>query len=365
MYLALRDLRRSWGRFVLVGTVIALVSLMATLLSGLANGLVDDGISGLRRLPFQSLVLQHGAQNTFSRSTLTEAQLAPWRAVRGVQASPVGVSFVNAKKPDGSTVDLALFGVPTGSFLADRPDARAALAGPPGLVLSHAFEKDGIKVGDQLTIVGVDRPLPVLGFTYAGSYGHVDMGFTSLGTWQQLLYGADARGRFSAIALSGPQASIARAASRIDAAAGTETVTKKQSYSGSPGYTGETSTMTLIRVFLLLISALIVGAFFVVWTLQRSRQIAILKALGASVGYVARDAVGQLLVVLLAATLTGGAVAFGLGALVAGTAVPFRLTLGSAAGSLGLLVVAGLVACLVSVRRVTSVDPSLALRAAD
>lgn len=365
MYLALRDLRRSWGRFVLVGSVIALVSLMATLLSGLANGLVDDGISGLRQLPFKSLVFQQGAQNTFSRSTLTDAQLQRWQAVPGVQASPVGVSFVNAQRPGGSTVDLALFGVPAGSFLADRPDAQAALAGPPGLVLSHAFEKSGIKVGDQLTIVGVDRALPVLGFTYAGSYGHVDMGFTSLQTWQQLLYGADARGRFSAIALQGSPTAIAHAAGRIDAATGTDTVTKKQSYAGSPGYTGETSTMTLIRVFLLLISALIVGAFFVVWTLQRSRQIAILKALGASATYVARDAVGQLLIVLVAAALTGGAVAFALGALIEGTAVPFRLTPGSAAASLGLLVVAGLVACLVSVRRVTSVDPSMALRAAD
>lgn len=364
MYLALRDLRRSWGRFALVGSVIALVSLMAALLSGLANGLVDDGISGLRQLPAQSFVFQQGAQNTFSRSTLTADQLAPWQAVAGVTASPVGVSFVNVKRSDGTTVDLALFGVPSDSFLASRPEARAALAGPAGLVLSHAFEAQGIKVGDRLTVVGVDRSLPVLGFTYAGSYGHVDMGFTSLQTWQELLYGSDARGRFSAIALGGSPAAIAHAAADIDAAVGTDTVTKQQAYSGSPGYQGETSTMALIRVFLLLISALIVGSFFVVWTLQRSRQIAILKALGASATYVARDAVGQL-VVLLAATSAGGAAAYGLGWLIARTAVPFRLTAGSAGASLGLLVVTGLLACLLSVRRVTSVDPSVALRAAD
>lgn len=366
MYVALRDLKVARGRFVLVGLVIALVALMTTLLSGLANGLVDDGISGLRRLPLTHLAFQHGAQSTFSRSTLTPADLAAWRDVPGVQASPMGVSFVNAKRPGGSTVDIALIGVPEGSFLAPRRDAERALAGEPGLVLSHTFADEGVKVGDELTVVGVDRPLPVLGFTYTGSYGHVDIGFTSLSTWQSLLYGDNAKGRFSAIALRADDSSaLDSAQARAAASEGMEVVTKQQSYAGSPGYSGETQTMTMIRWFLLVISALVVGAFFIVWTMQRSRQIAVLKALGASRGYVVRDAVGQLAVVLLAAAAAGGVAAFGLGALVERTAVPFQLELAPALTALGLLVVFGLAGCLAGVRRVTSVDPSAALRTSD
>jgi putative ABC transport system permease protein len=364
VYVALRDLKVARGRFVLVGLVIGLVALMTTLLSGLANGLVDDGISGLRRLPFTHLVLQDGAQSTFSRSTLTEADLARWSHVPGVESSPIGVSFVNAKRPGGATVDIALIGVPQGSFLAPRRDAERALAGEPGLVLSHAFAEAGVKVGDQLTVVGVDRPLPVLGFTYAGSYGHVDIGFTSLSTWQSLLYGDNAKGRFSAIALRADDPAALESAQR-GAGTGTEVVTKKQSYAGSPGYSGETQTMSMIRWFLLVISALVVGAFFIVWTMQRARQIAVLKALGASRAYVVRDAVGQLAVVLLVATAAGGLAAFGLGAFVGSTAVPFQLEVGPALTALGLLVAFGLAGCLAGVRRVTSVDPSGALRAAD
>ena len=256
--------------------------------------------------------------------------------------------------------------MPEGSFLASRPDAQQALSGLPGLVLSHEFEQQGIKVGDELTIVGVDEAVPVLGFTYAGSYGHVDIAFTQLSTWQGLLYGDNAHGRFSAIALGGADpAAIDAAASAIDAARGTETVTKEESYAGSPGYSGETQTMSMIRWFLLAISALIVGAFFIVWTLQRTRQIALLKALGATRTYVVRDAVGQLAVVLLLATAVGGLVAFALGGLVGQTAVPFRLELGPALSSLALLVLVGIVGCLAGLRGVTSVDPAMALRAAE
>lgn len=365
MFLGIRELWFARGRFVLVGVVIALIASLTTLLSGLANGLVDDGISGLRQLPMTNIVFQHGAAETFSRSTLTDKELADWQNADGVESSAMGVSFVNARTESGKTVDVALFGVPAGSFLAPTHTAEESLEGKPGLVLSQEFEGEGIKVGDELTIVGVDEKLPVLGFTYAGSYGHVEIAFTSLSTWQELLYGSNAKGRFSAIALRGSEADVAKAADKLDASLGTQTVTKKQAYSGSPGYSGETQTMTMIRAFLLVISALIVGAFFIVWTMQRTKQLALLKAMGASRGYIVRDSLGQLAIVLVLATAVGGGIAYLLGTLVGRTAVPFRLEPLPVLVSLGALIVVGLLGCLAGVRRVTAVDPAMALRSAD
>ena len=266
---------------------------------------------------------------------------------------------------DGTTASIALFGVDKDSFLGDRPDARRALDGPPGLVLSDELRSTGIKVGDELTIAGSEVKLPVLGFTYAGSYGHVDIAITQLATWQRLFYGSNAHGRFSAVALHVDDAvpdSRLRAANH---AADTEVLTKKAAYAGSPGYSGETQTMTMIRGFLLVISALIVGAFFTVWTIQRRRQIALLKALGATTGYVVRDALGQMAVVLVAATAIGSGLAVALGAAISGTAVPFRLETGPVVGAVSLLVVIGLLGCLAAVRRITSVDPAGALRQVD
>ena len=146
----------------------------------------------------------------------------------------------------------------------------------------------------------------------------------------------------------------------IDRRAGTETETKEAAYAGSPGFSAESATMTLIRSFLLVISALIVGAFFTVWTLQRSRQIGLLKAMGATTGYVVRDALGQLAIVLLLAVGAGALVAFGVGAVVP-AAVPFSLQASSALTSAALLAVIGMAGSLVAVRRIASVDPIVAL----
>lgn len=367
MFLAWRDLRVARGRFVLVGAVIALVALLTTLLSGLATGLVDDGISGLRGLPLTHLALQPGAQHSFSRSSLTTEALDPWQdaadATAGLDVAPLGVAFFNARTGGGETVDFALFGTTPDSFLAPDERARASLAGPPGLILSEELrDSAGLAVGDELTVVGPDVTLPVLGFTYGGSYGHVDLAFSSLAVWQQLVYGSEAKGRFSAVAVRAEDDTAIAALPAVDAAAGTATETRDAAYAGSPGYAAETATMSLITGFLLVISALIVAAFFTVWTIQRTRQIGLLKALGASNAYVLRDALGQLAVVLVASTAVGALAAIGLGQLV-GSGVPFSLQAGPVLTSALTLVVLGLLGSLVAIRRVTTVDPIVALGA--
>ncbi|MGN6694051.1 MAG: ABC transporter permease [Aquihabitans sp.] len=359
MFLALRDLRRGARRFVLLGVVVALVALLSTVLSGLASGLVTDGISGLRALPADRIAFQEGADATFSRSTLRPADLQAFERVSGAQATPIGASFVNASAVDGGpSLDLALFGVAADSFLVARPEARAALAGPPGLVLARELQAEGVEVGDRYTLGGSDVELPVLGFTFAGTYGHAPIAFVSLETWQQIQYGTGADGRFSAVALrDGDAAALDQAGDgrRLDV------LTKGQAYAGSPGFTAETTTMTLIRMFLLVISALVIGAFFTVLTVQRTRQIGLLKAMGATNGYIVRDSVGQMTVLVALATAVGVGAGTAVVALLSGGDAPVELDLRAVATVAGSLVVSGVLGSLVALRRITQVEPAIAL----
>ena len=359
MFVGLRDLRRGFRRFVLLGVVVALVGLLSTVLSGLATGLVTDGISGLRTLPLERLAFQPGSDATFSRSTLRDDALVPFADIDGVEATPLGASFVNAaSSAGGPSLDLALFGVEADSFLVTRDDARAALAGPPGLVLASELEDEGVEVGDRYTLGGSEVELPVLGFTYAGTYGHAPIGFVALDTWQRIQFGAGADGRFSAVALRGGDGAALDGAAE---SAGVDLLTKSQAYAGSPGYSAETMTMSLIRTFLLVISALVVGAFFTVLTVQRTRQIGLLKAMGATNGYIARDSVGQM--ALLVAVASGVGVAGGalVVALLSGGDAPVALDLRAMATVAVSLVVAGGLGSLAALRRITQVEPAIAL----
>jgi putative ABC transport system permease protein len=358
VFVALRDLRRGLRRFVLLGVVVALVAFLSTVLSGLATGLVTDGISGLRALPAERLAFESGAQATFSRSTQGPDELDAYSSRDGVEATPLGASFVNAAAVDGGpSLDLALFGVTPDSVLVTRPHARAARAGKPGMELDRDVEDEGVEVGDRYEIGGSGVELPVLGFTATGTYGHAPIAFVPLETWQRIQYGDRPAGRFSAVALRGDSAAIGRAG----AEAKVDVLTKSEAYAGSPGYSAETTTMTLIRSFLLVISALVVGAFFTVLTVQRTRQIGLLKAMGASNAYIARDSVGQMTVLVAAATAVGVAVGSGAVALLSGGDAPVELSPRSIATVAVLLVVSGIVGSLAAVRRITQVEPAIAL----
>lgn len=359
MFLAIRDLRRGLRRFVLLGVVIALVAVLSSVLSGLATGLVTDGISGLRALPFDHLVLQKGSKATFSRSVLHDDALDTFNDVDGVKATPIGVSFVNAiAKNGGTSLDLALFGVTPDSFLVQRQDAQQALSGRPGLVLSSEVQAEGVKIGDKFNLGGSEVELPVIGFTFAGTYGHAPIAFVPLTTWQKIQYGEGANGRFSAVALSSSgRADLDSVASKH----GYEVLTKTKSYSGSPGYTAETTTMTLIRGFLLVISALVIGAFFTVLVVQRTRQIGLLKAMGASNTYVLCDGIGQMTLLVLGATGVGVGIGSLIVALLSNTAAPVELDAQALVTVAVSLVVAGIVGSFAAMRRITQVEPAIAL----
>lgn len=342
----------------LLGVVIALVALLSTVLSGLATGLVTDGISGLRALPFSRLALQKGSDATFSRSTLRGDALSAYQKVPGVEATPLGASFVNAAPVDGGPrLDLAMFGIPADSFLVQRADARAALAGKPGIVLGEELQREGVKVGDRYTMGGSEIVLPVLGFTFAGTYGHAPIAFVSLPTWQRIQYGAGAEGRFSAVALKGPASKL----TEVARSTGTVVLTKSQAYAGSPGFTAETTTMTLIRSFLLVISALVIGAFFTVLTVQRTRQIGLLKAMGASNAYILRDGIGQMAILVVAATALGVAIGVGVVEILSRGSAPVELSVRSISTVSAALVGAGILGSLFAFRRITQVEPAIAL----
>jgi putative ABC transport system permease protein len=207
--------------------------------------------------------------------------------------------------------------------------------------------------GRQLTVVDVEGD---------ASFSHLPVAWISLTDWQRTAPGTGSgEPTATVIALrTVPHADTAAA----DHAAGTKTVARDSAVSAIGSYTSENGSLQLMRGFLFAISALVVGAFFTVWTIQRSGDVAVLKALGASTAYLLKDALGQAVVLLAVGTGTGAALAAGLGALVSGTTVPFVLTPATVAGPALVMIVLGALGAALSVRKITSVDPLTALGSA-
>lgn len=371
MFLALRELRFARSRFAMMGAVVGLIAVLMVLLSGLSSGLVNDGVSGLKKLPVTAFAFAEGTKldGAFSRSVVDTAQVEAWRGQPGVAAAePFGNLLVNAHSGSGLPIDLALFGVNPGSFLAPSAARGSDLGPADGLVVSSTAMDAGLRIGDTVTIDRLGTVLTVIGATAdQRTFGHVDVAYLPLATWQLLHAGArteaevrpEVRTEATAVAIQAKDGA-ALDLKAGDAAAGTTSITLTASYGASPGYTAETSTLTLIQVFLYAISALVVGAFFTVWTIHRRHELAVLRAMGASRSYLLRDGLAQALIILAAATAVGVLAGLGVGGLVGGGA-PFALEAPSVILAGVLLIVLGLAGAATAIIRIAAVNPLAAL----
>jgi putative ABC transport system permease protein len=364
VYLALRDLRFARGRFALMGAVIALVSLLVVLLSGLAAGLSAQSVSALNRLPADRLAFASppdGQKLSFADSRLSADQVDTWLRAAGTDAAPVGVASARLSVPSSRASSQGP-GDPS-SDAARRDVAVSAFGAQPGTFVSPAgLSDDTVVISDELAAGGQirvgdrvrlgDRELRVAAVDEDSSFNHTPVVWTTLTSWRALDAAAGAAA--TVVALRGPQ---------TDAVAGTTVTNLKGARTAVGSYTAENGSLTLMRVLLLAISALVVGAFFTVWTVQRTPDLAVLKAIGASSGSLVRDALGQSLVVLAVAGGLGTGVAALAGGL-AGHVVPFVVSPATTLAPFLALLVVGLLGAAAAVRRITSVDPLTALGAA-
>lgn len=376
MFLAIRELKFARGRFVLMGAVVALIAMLMVLLSGLSSGLVNDGVSGLKSLPVTAFAFNEGTKtdNAFSRSIVEADQIEAWQNQPGVQrAEPVGAGMVNATTADGTQIDLSLFGVAPDSFLSPAVSTGEGLSGLTEIVVSETAQSDGIELGTVITLDRFDTELTVVGFTEGQStFGHVDMAYLNIDTWKLIASGLAQAGtptQEQVDALNFEVANViaiqAEDDATVDFAAGdavasTSTMELKESFNASPGYEAETLTLSMIQYFLYAICALVVGAFFTVWTIQRQHELAVLRAVGAPGSYLLRDALAQAALLLLSFTAVGVAIGIALGSAMP-EGMPFALETAPIVTASIITVVLGLVGATVAVLRIIRIDPITAL----
>jgi putative ABC transport system permease protein len=374
MFLALRQLAFARGRFVLMGAVVALIAILMVLLSGLSVGLTNDGVSGLQKLDVTSFAFQKdvSTDSAFSRSVVGPAEVESWRQQAGVaNAAPFGNTLANARTNRGVEIDLALFGVEVGSFIDPEVAEGAPLAAEGQIVISATAAEEGIEVGDTIYVEPSGTELVVVGILEGQhTFGHVDVGYLALRTWQEVKSGmrpgdtvpAHVYQEFTAVAVQAESGTSVNLGAG-DAAAGTTSLTRVDSYDASPGFSAETSTLQLIRGFLYAISALVVGAFFTVLTIQRQPEIAVLRAMGASTRYILTDSLLQSIILLVVSSGTGIAIGLAAGSFISSTSMPFALESRPIISATLLLILLGLVGAAVAVIRITRIDPLAALGA--
>ncbi|MFC4125858.1 ABC transporter permease [Nocardia rhizosphaerae] len=344
MFVALRDLRAARGRFLLITAVVLLVAVLVSFLSGLTAGLAHQNISAVQGIAADRVVFaETGADPSFDSSVLTEEQVARWQSAATV--TPIGISRARAEHAGASPEQVAVFGGDASAF-SNHP-----ATAPGSVVLSSGAARElSADTGDTVLLAGHEFTVAdVAGDEW---YSHTPVIWTSMADWQAA---SPRSGAATVLAVTGD-------APKLDAEAGTRTIPASEAVEAIGSYQAENSSLTLMTVLLFAISALVIGAFFTVWTVQRQPDIATLKALGATTGSLVVDALAQAAIVLV----TGVTIGLGITALAAqllGDALPFVLSPATTLMPALALIVLGLAGAAVALRFLFTTDPLTALGA--
>ncbi|MBF4635889.1 ABC transporter permease [Agreia pratensis] len=350
MFVALRDLRFARGRFILIGSVVALITILVGFLSGLTGGLATQNISAVLQLPGDRIVFSSpgGEAASYSDSTITQKQEAAWAGTGGVtSARPIGITQTRAEAGD-TRAAIAVFGVEPGfTPAAPTQSGHVSLAAPAAKAL-------GVRMGGSVTIGGSDYVVDsVVGDAW---YSHTPVVWMTLADWQSYAAATGSADSFATVlAVSGtPDWNAA------DSATATVSTSVLGSLTALSTFRSEIGSLLMMVAMLFGISGLVIGAFFTVWTMQRKGDVAVLKALGASTRSLRMDALGQALIVLVAGIGVGLGVVTALG-LLAGSALPFLLSPLTTVLPGAIMITLGLAGAAFALRSITSADPLTAL----
>lgn len=360
MFVAWRDLRFARGRFALIASVVLLITLLVGFLGGLTQGLANANISAI--LPFQvdRVVLAEPPQGqtlSFSDSRITDEAAATWSGAPGADVvEPLGIITSRVTAANDREQTASLFGV-SESFTTISPNQE--IPTEPGTVVLAVRSQEAlqVEVGEEISIFG--DSYTVAGVSQDAEYSHTGVIWMTIDDWRDTVAKQTAAPAPFATALlvhGSPQSEV------LDAEAATVSSSLLMSLMAIEVFKSEIGSLALMLALLLGISALVIGAFFTVWTIQRSKDIAALKALGASTGALVRDALGQALVVLVIGVGLGIGLTIAAGATLP-AAVPFVISPLTTVVPAVAMVVTGLVGASFAIRSVIRTDPLIALNA--
>jgi len=368
MRLALRELRRSKVRFILLTVAIGLLVFLAFFMQTLLVNLLGFFTGALEHQSATVLVYGKDARRSLEGSVITPAQVAAVGAVEGVGSSgPLGERSFTVRA-NGKDVDAILFGYDLGGPGEPTRMTTGLLPQRAGEGVGSSIDADqGFGVGDTVEIVpggaGAGTPLPIriVGTADKSRFSVLPTVFVSWDTYVAAAKVANPAATTvlpSAVAvIPAKGVSPADLAARINRAVpGVDALTRDQAVADAPGVSSVSQSFSLIIGLTYIVITIVIGFFFVILTVQKTASLTLLRAIGADT----RTLVGALFVQVLIVVVLAMGIGAGILALAAlGSSPVFPISADPAliARVGGTILVLALLAALVAARRIARIDP--------
>ena len=334
MFLAINEIKDAKLRYSLIVGLLTLVSYLMFFLSGLAFGLIDQNRSSIDHWKADTVLLSSEANRTLALSNLKLSNKSSLSA--------------DNVEPFSQIVTIAM-------TEKNSNEGRSFEAENEVVIEKSLSEKEGFAIGDTIKTANSDTELKIVGYTEKSRFNVAPVIYMNINDFQVLKYG-------NKKSIDNPiiNAFVVKGELKDYDSSIFQKVSIADFINELPGYSAQILTFGLMIGFLIVISAIIIGIFMYVLTIQKTPIFGIMKAQGISNGIIGISVLSQTFLLSLVGSILG-LVGTWATSLVLPSAVPF---LGN-----GLyysiifvsLIIFSLVGTLFSVLAIRKIDPLKAI----
>lgn len=353
MFLALKEMKHSKLRYLLIIGVMFLIAYLVFFLTGLAYGLAQENRTAVDKWQAESILIAEEANDSLGMSMITKKTYNEVQAEEKaiLAQTPAVLSKKNAKE----TFNATFFGIEANQFLAPAVDEGKLFSAENEAVADESLRDNyGLRVGDVLKLSGNDTEITLVGFTKKAKFNVAPVLYVSVETYQKIRFektddSEDAR--INAIVTRGEVTNIPEQLEKISIRAFINEL---------PGYSAQVLTFGFMIGFLIVIAAIVIGIFVYVLTMQKAEIFGVMKAQGISSGYISRSVVAQTFLLASIGVSVGLASTAG-SSYVLPANVPFEINPIFFSAMSGLMILFAVLGAFFSVRAVVKIDPLKAI----
>ncbi|MEG0440529.1 MAG: ABC transporter permease [Solibacillus sp.] len=340
MKLALKEIKKSKAKFIILGSIVFLVSLLTFMISGLANGLSQDNSALIKDLPKGQFYMNEDADQTLNMSRITEeSQQQVLDEQEDAAAFSIQMGFVNdaADKQHGVAFVTS----------TESPHFENVKAGE--VVLDKSLQDKGIQLGDVLTNNQFSSEFKVIGFVDLKKFSHSPVAYINMENFKEI-YRVN---EMQLLYVPNGDDSVQYA--------GLEGFSNKEFLNTISSYKAEQLSLNMIVWFLVVISGMLFAIFFYMMNVQKIGLYGILKAIGIKTSNLFVLIWTQMFVITSIALLISVALSQVFNSF-APSGMPFTLTFATTLQLSGVFLVIGFIGSTLSGVQIKNIEPLQAIQ---
>lgn len=339
MNLAWKDIKKNKIRFLILGSIIFLVSFLTFIISGLANGLSQDNAPFIKDLPKGQFYMTDDADDTFSLSKIDqELQREIISKEQEAVAFSIQMGFLNNEDDKQQSV----------AFVTSTESPFFQHVQQNEIFLDSSLRDKGIQVGEIVTSQQYSGQFIVKGFIEQKKYSHAPVAYISKEAYEEMY-------RVQEMQL------IYLPNSKSKEFQGLQAYSNKEFLHTIPSYSAEQLSLNMIIWFLVVISGMLFAIFFYMMNVQKIGLYGILKAIGLKTSKLFKMIWMQMMIITVISLVLSSSLSQ-LFSIISPKGMPFTLTIGTTFQLSLVFLIIGFIGATLSGLQIKKIEPLQAIK---